>query len=443
MKNRTPFSSQSPRLQLLPIFFEQERSDIFWDWVLPEEDNAPKPRNLLRKKEKPPENLSLENLSRVLPFVEVLPSVQVSATGEGLRKIFHLESDAFLVSGGREEFIRFLQQYGKPILPLWDNWGYVWNARYLPARDAYTFTPFGAEEVKQGLRALSAYKFLNTLKVLYFGDCPSHTIPTSTCDFGAIHRQYGVSFVRKELQEFITAVQRVPNAETAQIVNEWEQYILGNRENYLTPHAKIYVALKRFLEEEQATGLTIDCAALPNADFVPCFSVSNLINAGYVWACEGDIPALLAMATLIGISGQPALMGNIFENNTHQDIEEDIIVINHDVVPPSMGTSECTLQLNDFHGTGKGLTGYIDLRQGEEVTLVGIAPTASELWTMRGEISWTKDTTHCRMAVGVKVANAKQIARELGAHHQAMAYGNWIKEIKLLGEILGIETHVL
>jgi len=45
--------------------------------------------------------------------------------------------------------------------------------------------------------------------------------------------------------------------------------------------------------------------------------------------------------------------------------------------------------------------------------------------------------------VGIKVGNAKQIAREFGGHHIAVAYGNWIKEIKMLSDITGIEAHVI
>ena len=45
--------------------------------------------------------------------------------------------------------------------------------------------------------------------------------------------------------------------------------------------------------------------------------------------------------------------------------------------------------------------------------------------------------------MGIKVGNAKQIAREFGGHHIAVAYGNWIKEIKMLSDITGIEAHVI
>jgi hypothetical protein len=431
-------------LRLLPVFFSKDIERVYWDWVLPREENAPKPRNLYREKEIPPEDLSLDNLSNVIPFVEVLPALKISPDGKEIREIPEYESDVLVISGGQEDFIHIIRQYGIPILPFWDNWGYIWNIRYLPGRDSFTYTPFGAEEIKQVLRVLHALKFINSLKIIYFGDMPSHTVSESNYDFNGLQRRLGVSFVKKELDDYVRAVGEVSDDDSQVVADKWKKYeIPDNREDKFNFFAKIYVALKKLLIEEGAFGLTVDCAALPNADYVPCFSVSSLIDEGYVWACEGDVSALLSMAFLMGISNQPALMGNIFENNTHQDIEENIIVINHDIVPPSMGRSGCSLKLRDFHGTGKGLTGYIDLPKGETVTLVGISPSAKELWVIPGEILWTEDTVHCRIAVGIKVGNAKQIAREFGGHHIAMSYGNWINDITMLSGLMGIEPHLI
>jgi len=51
-------------LRLLPVFFSRNTEKVYWNWVLPREKNAPKPRNLLRDKEVPPEDLSLDNSGR-------------------------------------------------------------------------------------------------------------------------------------------------------------------------------------------------------------------------------------------------------------------------------------------------------------------------------------------------------------------------------------------
>ena len=149
------------------------------------------------------------------------------------------------------------------------------------------------------------------------------------------------------------------------------------------------------------------------------------------------------MAILMSISQGPATMGNIFENTTHQDIENNVIVLNHDVLPPSMACKGCPLVLHDFHGTGKGLTGYAELETGREITLLSIDQFAFKTWIVRGKVVWTEDTIHCRIAIGIKVHDAKRIAKEIGGHHPAMVYGDFVRPLGLLGEMLGFEVAVL
>lgn len=434
---------KSPKLRVLPVQFEEVKTAFSANsWVLPHELNAPKPRDALREREVPQEDLSLRNLPNVLPFVEVLPKVSITTSREEVRQIAATDSDVLIVTGGRDDDLKFLTQFGKPILPQWDSWGYVWNIRYLPARDVYTFTPFGSQEVKDVLRAMFAKKFLGQLRALYFGEVPSHTVPTSFYNIESMRRRFGITLIRRPLKDHVGAVQNVDEQLGEELGAKWNQtYQVGNnRRRKLGEYARIYLAIKELLCKENANALTIDCANLPSAEYVPCFSVSQLIDEGCVWACEGDVSALLAMAILMGISQQPATMGNIFENTTHQDIENNVIVLNHDVLPPSMACRGCPVVLHDFHGTGKGLTGYAELETGRKVTVISIDQFAVKMWVFRGKIAWTENTVHCRTSIGIKVQNARRIAKEIGGHHPAIVYGDFIQSLHLLGEMLGIEV---
>ena len=149
------------------------------------------------------------------------------------------------------------------------------------------------------------------------------------------------------------------------------------------------------------------------------------------------------MSILMGLSGEAALMGNLFANTTHEDIEDNVIVINHDVVPPSMGAKGKRMRLRDFHATGKGLTGFVELEEGRKVTVVGMDRNARRLWYSSGEVVWTEDTVHCRTSIGVKVKDAKRIGRESFGHHQALTCGDWTEELEMLGKVLKLEVHRL
>ena len=67
--------------------------------------------------------------------------------------------------------------------------------------------------------------------------------------------------------------------------------------------------------------------------FLPIFSV--------LCGCEDDLSALFALTMFMGISGKAGLMGNLNVNVTHMEIENNVITINHDIVPPSYACPGC------------------------------------------------------------------------------------------------------
>ncbi|MGC8935645.1 MAG: hypothetical protein ACP5LN_10840 [Thermoproteota archaeon] len=180
-------------------------------------------------------------------------------------------------------------------------------------------------------------------------------------------------------------------------------------------------------------------AALPSIEYVPCVSFSLLIGEGIPCGCEADIPALFAMAMLMGTSEKPAMMGNLNENVIHADIEQNVIVLNHDVVPLSMACQGCKAKLRDFHATGKGLTPYVDLQKEMPVTIVGMHWDMNKIWATKGSVAETEDTTHCRISVKIKVKDAKLVSKEAFGHHIVMAYGDYLEALERLANLLEIE----
>mgnify|MGYP000312399422 FL=1 len=193
------------------------------------------------------------------------------------------------------------------------------------------------------------------------------------------------------------------------------------------------------LKKHNANAIAIDCAALPEIEYVPCLAYSLLIDEGIPCGCEADLSALFVMAMLMGVSSKSVLMGNLNENATHMDIENNIVVVNHDVLPPSFVCPACKIALRDYHATAKGVTPYAELIEGLPVTLAGMHWDMDKVWATTGEVVWTEDTTHCRVSIGVKVNNAKRVSKDAFSHHVVMAYGNYIKELRLLAGLLEIE----
>lgn len=408
-----------------------------------------KPRDVVRSKEVPPEPVDLETMAREDDWLNVLPLRRVGSA-EDVDKLPR-DISAYVVGGFGLNFglLGQICQLGKPILTHWDAFGYSWQARlvreFIDETDAVCLIPFGAEDVKRIMRVLRAVTLLRGLRALYVGHIPSHSVKSASYDFDDMENRLGLQFDQVSVEDFEEAVDQAGDEEAEQVAKSWSEHadVLNGRQEKLEEYAKIYLGLKDLLEQHEANAVTMDCAFLKTVELVPCYSFANLIDEGIPSGCEGDTSALISMSILMGISGEAALMGNLFSNTTHEDIESNVIVINHDIVPPSMAGKGKRIRLRDFHATGQGLTGFVELETGDKVTVMGMDRKASKLWCSSGEVVWTEDTVHCRTSIGVKVKDAKRIGREGFGHHQALVYGDWTKDLEMLGRILRLDVRCL
>jgi hypothetical protein len=409
-----------------------------------------KPRDILRSKEIPPQDCSLEALSRK-GLVEVLPSLTIQNV-EDVEKIPR-DIDLIIMSDMSDWFaedsvLEKITALGKPIVAEWDSFGYSIHGRLSKLRlkefsQVKHYIPMGCDELFGILNAISGWKFLKMMRVLYIGRFPSHSVVIGKgINFAYLYQRFGVEFVQLSFDDYIKAVEEAKNNEEVRhIAEKWKKefIVMDHREEKLEFYASIYVALKTLLERYKCNALTVDCAALPSAEYVPCVAFSLLIDEGIPCGCEADIPTLFAMAMLMGISRKPAMMGNLNENVMHGDIEQNIIVLNHDVVPPSIGCQGCKLRLRDFHATGKGLTPYVELQKEMPVTIAGMHWDMNKIWAAKGSIVDTEDTTHCRISVKIRVEDAKLIAKEAFGHHMVMTYGDHLKALEILADLLKVD----
>jgi L-fucose isomerase-like protein len=407
-----------------------------------------KPRDVLRSKEIPPQDCSLEALSKK-GLVEILTPLTIQNV-EDVEKIPH-DADLIVVGDtyfAEDSVLEKIVALNKPIVAGWDNFGYSFYGRVSKLRlkefsKVKYYVTAGCDELLNILNAIRGWKFLRTMKVLYIGRFPSHSaILGKGINFEYLNKRFEVEFVQLSFDDYIKAVEEAKNNEDVKgIVENWKKEftIMDHREENLEFYARIYKALKTLLERYKCNALTIDCAALPSIEYVPCVSFSLLIGEGIPCGCEADIPTLFAMAMLMGISEKPAMMGNLSSNTMHADIEQNIIVLNHDVVPLSMACQRCKARLRDFHATGKGLTPYVELQKEMPVTIVGMHWDMNKIWATKGSIVETEDTTHCRISVMIKVKDAKLITKEAFGHHIVMTYGDNLKALESLANLLKIE----
>lgn len=410
-----------------------------------------KPRSAGRDKEIPPVDVSLQNLPVLYDWVELRQKINVRDLADAKRVVYSAdEVDAYVVDFATTEevgpILEILAKRDIPIFPEWDAWGFAWEGRMIVGWSEEigyrTFLPTDADDVDALLRAVRAVSVLQHTKILYIGNIPSHSCNAETRPLNLL-RKFKVDFHQIDLKEFTDTVDAlVGTADALALAEQWRSAheIMDDRSPVLDRYTAIYLALRKLLKKYDANALTMDCAFLPDIEYVACCAASYLIDEGCCFACEGDISQLVSLQLFMGISGKAGLMGNLFSNANHRDITENTIVINHDVMPPSMACADCKMCLRDFHDARKGSTFFCDMPK-KEVTMGGLSYDGRKLWVSTGRVKWVEDTVHCRISIGIEVEDAKAIMRNSLGHHQVMVYAEQKKAALLAGRLLGFEAY--
>lgn len=411
-----------------------------------------KPRHAKRKYENPDIDVSLENLSNVFDFVEVKEPIKVK-NAHDLEKYDLRDVDIFVFDPGDPHCLEMssvmyaLFSTNKLVLPPWDNWGYAWRGKLVTgwARNlGYTsFIPMGYNDIKILLEMISGIKKIRNMNILYIGGIPSHSVNADINPIN-LYKKFGCTITSIRFEDYVYAINHADKQKVKEVSQKWlKSYnMMDGREKSIDKYSSIYIALKELLKQNEANALTIDCAFLPSVEYVPCIAASLLIDESIPYGCEGDTNQLITIAMFMGVSNKAALMGNLFENALHKDIQENIIVVNHDVIPPSMVKEDLKINFRDFHDQKKGSTFYADIKS-ELVTIGGMNFDSEEMWISKGKVIWSEDTVHCRISIGIQVEDAKKIAKESLGHHQVTVYGDYTESLKLMCKFLNINLRIV
>ena len=203
--------------------------------------------------------------------------------------------------------------------------------------------------------------------------------------------------------------------------------------------------------------------------FTFCLTHSLNNEMGIPSACEYDIDGVLTMLILSTISGMPPYMGNtnplVYENGTirpmrrfHiEDLEgvEDLKNLYHTAhSTPNRylksgigGREKGEYAVRHFaYDQGFGAVMRYDFKQdaGQSITLCRISPDCKKLFVGKGIIvgGGDYDLDNCNGYVVFRVQDQDKFfkAQCYFGNHLPLVYGDYVKELEMLGECLGLEV---
>jgi len=420
-------------------------------------------------------NETVNNMSSILgnlvSFLQsaIIPDVKSAAN---LKAYISPRADA-LLAVNLPVWAEPLAYLNLPII-VWTRQGYygAWSrdrVSFLRSKGATVYDFVEPDEAREIVRALRTVARLRHSKIIYFGAIPGSTgrfetvgVVGSSWNFDEIKKKFGITVKQIPINHLLKRMDAVSDEEAAEILEEWKEDFDDLKEGdieRLLEVAKMYKAMEIIMSEQGANAMTINCLAdLFRTRFItPCIALSKFSDAMVPAGCEGDLNTLLTMMLFSFTSDEPSVMGNIYLfrpkrgpgfppedvilEDTKVSLRENRARFTHDVIPLKLATSK--YRLADYHGTGRGLTAYADLRSGEKVTFGRIDPRLDRMVFTVADIEKVEDSVHCRFSAWVKMPDIKAYLQNISSHHSAMVYGDWTSTLIRVSEMLGLRPIVI
>ena len=470
-ETREPLNHWSAKIKVKPVSSFVVHDGV---WTGPCRWNPNPPPEEERKSFKAAFDKSVVRLKEALSRdAELLTPVYIEfseSSGFGEREFSQLEADheeVDLYYAGGNVYPQFAasligERYRKPVAMIGEYVPWDMSARLRSkGLEGYALSDF--DELNRLISLLRARKIFQGTNILIVSDIPfkNRPAPSACMDFPALGERFGLKSTMISYREMATAREDILNnrervgeasaiADTlirgAEAVRIDRQWVVSSTVFYLT--------IKDLVRRYNCNAFTIECFEFCSRKtaydwkVVPCLTHSLLKDEGFTSGCEGDINVTLAMNLLMGISKRAAFMGNLEKR------DDTSMYLGHNVPATKMlGCDAPALpySLQNFITEGWGTKVQMNLASvGEtKVTIARFDPLISKLLVIGGEITGCEgqDDVGCSLRAHVHVADPNSLvrkARDYGFHF-AMVYGDYVRELHDLGEMLKIriETHDL
>lgn len=274
------------------------------------------------------------------------------------------------------------------------------------------------DELQTACRVLETHNAFSRSRIGVIGT-PSDWLVASTPEPQTVRSAWGPELIQIPIARLIELYHQTSDTDAAKEADSFAQNAVACVEPdsaTLIGAVKIYLALQSIVAEYQLAALTIRCFdLLSSPKNTGCYALALLNSAGVTASCEGDIPALLTMMLIKGLSGQPAFMANPASINP---LTGEMTVA-HCTIPITM-IQKYTIRSHFESGIGAAVQG--DFPPGP-VTIARIGgKDLTSLFVAEGQAATVTNPleTLCRTQVRLTIAPEKarqMLEKPLGNHH--------------------------
>jgi hypothetical protein len=367
-----------------------------------------------------------------------------------------------------------------PVLVLTSDFGTVnmWDweiVTFMRSQGMKAFTPYDVEQARRICRALALKREMKEVKFLVFQDRPGvgGEQPEIFRRFWwwedrsaeLIREKFGIRIVKKSFKTLAEQAKKIDNAQAQAILKDRPVPVQGLGERPLTSALKLYLAVKREVEEDPSIqGAGINCLnESAFSDTTPCLAWDLLYqDRRLIWACEADTLSLLTMFILERSLKAPIMMSNLYPflmggaALKHEKIDkfpdvpepENHLLMVHcgffGVVPRpfchSWSLKPKVLAIVDENAH------VMDARMAEgPMTLAKLHPELKSMQAIEGQLEGYVQYpgSDCRNGALLKVKDGHALMKAFYSHHYCLMTGKQAVDIENVARVMDVGVDLL
>ena len=258
-------------------------------------------------------------------------------------------------------------------------------------------------------KVFAAKKRLNNFRIGRVGK-PSDWLISSDVDAAESKKKNGIEIIDIDMKEFFDEIAK-KKYEDNEFTLKFKKGSFDEAEKEKALH--IYGALKRLVDKYKLNGVTVRCFdLLEPVKGTGCVALAVLNAEGIYASCEGDTPALISMAVLGELTGEPCFQAN--PSKIFTDTNE--IIFAHCTLPLNM-FDKFELMTHFESGLGVAFRGHI---QEGPITVFKTDGLVKDYFVTGGILEENLNKVNlCRTQVRLKLDESVNyfLTKSIGNHH--------------------------
>jgi hypothetical protein len=292
------------------------------------------------------------------------------------------------------------------------------------------------DEIPDACRLIRAAHRMRNSRILYVNKSPFNT------ELAAQIRQgLGAEVIHADPDRVHKAYRQVEEDAARKDASGWISQalrVVEPSQQDVISSSRLYLALRRLMQEERAQAVTINCLGLFRENLLPaypCLAFCRMNDLGLVGVCEGDMDSTLTQLIFAYAFGVPG-----YVSDPVIDTASNTVIHAHCVSATRMdGPSGAPAPyiLRSHMEDNKGASLQVKMRIGQVITMAKLIRLNTMLLSTATITDNPDSDRGCRTKITTRVANARKLLEGYeGGLHRVIFYGDRVRAMRELAGLM-------